>query len=299
VNQRSNIDLIEFLGLPDGRALSTRERNQHRNYSYKDVVMATEVIIQKEITQLKPLQGKVALVTGAAKGIGRAIAIELASRGASVAINFRSSLSEAETLREQLRDTGVSANIYQGDLSDSSEARRVVKDVIDFYKQIDILVNNAAITRDKSIRKLTDVEWLVVINNNLNSAFYTVNAALPGMMERRYGRIVNISSLTAQAGNFGQANYAAAKAGLIGFTKVIALEAARYNITANVVAPGYTATDMLGTIPAEILEQVKAKIPIGRLAKPEEIAKAVAYLVTDGDYVTGQTLSVNGGIFMA
>ncbi len=261
--------------------------------------MATEVIIQKEITQLKPLQGKVALVTGAAKGIGRAIAIELASRGASVAINFRSSLSEAETLREQLRDTGVSANIYQGDLSDSSEARRVVKDVIDFYKQIDILVNNAAITRDKSIRKLTDVEWLVVINNNLNSAFYTVNAALPGMMERRYGRIVNISSLTAQAGNFGQANYAAAKAGLIGFTKVIALEAARYNITANVVAPGYTATDMLGTIPAEILEQVKAKIPIGRLAKPEEIAKAVAYLVTDGDYVTGQTLSVNGGIFMA
>lgn len=299
MNQRSNIDLIEFLGLPDGRAFPTRERNQHRNYSYKDVVMATEVIIQKEITQLKPLQGKVALVTGAAKGIGRAIAIELASRGASVAINFRSSLSEAETLREQLRDTGVSANIYQGDLSDSSEARRVVKDVIDFYKQIDILVNNAAITRDKSIRKLTDVEWLVVINNNLNSAFYTVNAALPGMMERRYGRIVNISSLTAQAGNFGQANYAAAKAGLIGFTKVIALEAARYNITANVVAPGYTATDMLGTIPAEILEQVKAKIPIGRLAKPEEIAKAVAYLVTDGDYVTGQTLSVNGGIFMA
>ena len=260
--------------------------------------MATEVLIQKEITQLKPLQGKVALVTGAARGIGRAIAIELANRGASVAINFRSSLSEAETLREQLRETGISANIYQGDLSSNTEARRVVKDVIDFYKQVDILVNNAAITRDKSLRKLTDAEWVEVINNNLNSAFYTVSAALPGMIERKYGRIINVSSLTAQTGNFGQANYAAAKAGLIGFTKVIALEMARYNITANVVAPGYTATDMLATIPPEILEQVKAKIPISRLAKPEEIAKAVAFLVTDGDYITGQTLSVNGGIFM-
>ena len=260
--------------------------------------MATEVISQKEIAQQKPLRGKVVLVTGAARGIGRAIAIELASRGASVAINFRSSLGEAETLREQLRESGSQATIYQGDLSNSEEARRVVRDVSDFYKQLDILVNNAGITRDKSLRKLTDDDWLTVINNNLNSAFYTVSAALPGMIERKYGRIVNISSLTAQTGNFGQANYAAAKAGLIGFSKVIALEMARYNITANVVAPGYTATDMLATIPTEILDQVKAKIPMSRLAKPEEIAKAVAFLVTDGDYITGQTLSVNGGVFM-
>jgi len=260
--------------------------------------MATDVIIQNEISQQKPLLGKVALVTGAARGIGRAIAVELASRGAAVAINFRSSLSEAENLREQLREAGAQATIYQGDLSNSEEARRVVKDVIDFYKQVDILINNAAITRDKSLRKLTDADWETVINNNLNSAFYTVSAALPGMIERKYGRIVNVSSLTAQTGNFGQANYAAAKAGLIGFSRVIALEMARYNITANVVAPGYTATDMLASIPAEILEQVKAKIPISRLAKPEEIAKAVAFLVTDGDYITGQTLSVNGGIFM-
>jgi NAD(P)-dependent dehydrogenase (short-subunit alcohol dehydrogenase family) len=260
--------------------------------------MATEVLVQQEISATKPLQGKVALVTGAARGIGRAIAVELAKRGASIAISFRSSLSGAESLREELKANGTQATIYQGDLSDNQEARRVVKDVIDFYQHLDILVNNAAITRDKSLRKLTDADWIEVINNDLNSAFYTVSAALPGMIERKYGRIVNISSLTGQTPNFGQANYAAAKAGVIGFTKVIALEMARYNITANVVAPGYTATEMLATIPAEILEQVKAKIPISRLALPEEIAKAVAFLVADGDYMTGQVLAVNGGIYM-
>ena len=135
--------------------------------------MATDVLISKEITQVKPLQGKVALVTGAAKGIGRAIAVELANRGASVAINFRSSLSEAETLREQLREAGAQATIYQGDLSNNNEARKVVKDVIDFYKHLDILVNNAAITRDKSLRKMGDEDWTTVINNDLNSIFFT------------------------------------------------------------------------------------------------------------------------------
>ena len=260
--------------------------------------MATEVLIQKELAQLKPLQGKVALVTGAARGIGRAIAVELANRGAAVAINFRSSLSDAETLREQIREIGAQATIYQADLSRTDEARRLIKDVIEFYQHLDILVNNASITRDKSLRKMGDNDWNEVISNNLNSVFYTVNATLPGMIERKFGRIVNISSMTGQTPNFGQGNYAAAKAGVIGFTKVIALEMARYNITANVVAPGYTATDMLATIPPEILEQVKAKIPISRLAKPEEIAKAVAFLITDGDYITGQVLAVNGGMYM-
>ena len=260
--------------------------------------MATEVLVSKEITQIKPLQGKVALVTGAAKGIGRAIAVELASRGASVAINFRSSLSEAETLREQLRETGAQATIFQGDLAQNGDARRVVKDVIDFYKHLDILVNNAGITRDKSLRKMSDDDWVQVINNNLNAIFFTTSAALPGMIERKWGRIVNISSMTGQTPNFGQANYAAAKSGLVGFTKVVALEMARFNITANVVSPGYTATEMLASIPAEILDQVKAKIPLGRLALPEEIAKAVAFLITDGDYITGQQLAVNGGMYM-
>jgi len=260
--------------------------------------MGTDVLIKREVIQAKSLQGKVALVTGAAKGIGRAIAVELANRGASVAINFRSSLSDAESLREQLREAGAQATIYQGDLSHAEDARRLVKDTIDFYKHLDILVNNAAINRDKSLRKMTDADWVDIINNNLNSAFYTISAALPGMIERKYGRIVNISSMTGQTPNFGQANYAAAKAGLMGFSKVVALEMARYNITCNVVSPGYTATDMLKTIPAEILDQVKTKIPLGRLAEPEDIAKAVAFLVTDGDYITGQQLSVNGGLYM-
>ena len=260
--------------------------------------MATEPLVSKEIVIEKPLQGKVALVTGAAKGIGRAIAVELAKRGASVAINFRSSLSEAETLREQIRDGGAQANIYQADLSHPEDARRLIKDVIDFYQHLDILVNNAAINRDKSLKKMSDADWLDVIHNNLDSAFYTISAALPGMIERKFGRIVNISSMTGQTPNFGQANYAAAKAGLMGFTKVVALEMARYNITCNVVSPGYTATDMLKTIPNEILEQVKTRIPMGRLALPEEIAKAAAFLITDGDYITGQQIAVNGGMYM-
>jgi NAD(P)-dependent dehydrogenase (short-subunit alcohol dehydrogenase family) len=260
--------------------------------------MATEVWIEREISQIRPLQGKVALVTGAARGIGRAIAVELANKGAAVAINFRSSLSDAETLREQLRETGAQATIYQADLCHAEDARRLVKDVTDFYKHVDILVNNAAINRDKSLKKLSDADWVDIINNNLNSAFYTVSAALPGMIERRFGRIVNISSMTGQTPNFGQANYAAAKAGLMGFSKVVALEMARYNITCNVVSPGYTDTDMLKTIPVEILEQVKSKIPMGRLARPEEIAKAVSFLVCDGDYVTGQQIAVNGGMYM-
>src|SRR5579872_5444749 len=201
--------------------------------------MASEGIMRVQNSQIKTHQDKVALVTGAARGIGRAIAVELANRGASVAINFRSSLSGAETLREELREIGVQATIYQGDLSNNEEARRVVKDVIDFYQKVDILVNNAAITCDKSLRKMTDADWVKVIENNLNATFYTISAALAGMIERKYGRIVNISSMTGQTPNFGQANYAAAKAGLFGFTKVVALEMAKYNITANVVSPGY------------------------------------------------------------
>src|SRR5206468_4025077 len=154
--------------------------------------------VQREIIQTKSLEGKVALVTGAARGIGRAIATELARRGAAIAINFRSSFSEAEALREELKAMGGQATIYQGDLSNNTEARRVVKDTLDFYQHLDILVNNAGIARDWSMRKLTDADWIEVININLNAAFYTISAALPGMIERKFGRIVNISSMTGQ-----------------------------------------------------------------------------------------------------
>ena len=158
------------------------------------------------------------------------------------------------------------------------QARALVSDVLDCYRHIDILVNNAGITRDRSVRKMTDEDWAEVIETNLNSVFYCTSAALPAMIDQKYGRIVNIASFSGQAGNFGQANYAASKGGIIAMTKVLALELAKYNITANVIAPGFTETDMLAAVPADVLEQIKQCIPMQRLRDPEEIAKAVAFL---------------------
>ncbi len=178
------------------------------------------------------------------------------------------------------------------------KARALVRQVLETYERLDILVNNAGITRDRSIRKMTDDDWTDVIDTNLNSAFYCTSAAIPAMIEQKFGRIVSVASFVGQAGNFGQANYAASKGGLIAFTKVLALELARYNITANVISPGFTATDMLSGIPLDRLEQIKEKIPMRRLAEPEEIAKAAAFLICDADYVTGQQISVNGGLYM-
>lgn len=246
----------------------------------------------------KPLAGKVALVTGASRGIGRAIALELANRGATIAISFRTGLSGAEVVRTEIEQLGGSSEIFQCDISDKLQARAVVRQVLETYERLDILVNNAGITRDRSIRKMTDDDWTDVIDTNLNSAFYCTSAAIPAMIEQKFGRIVSVASFVGQAGNFGQANYAASKGGLIAFTKVLALELARYNITANVIAPGFTATDMLSGIPLDRLEQIKEKIPMRRLAEPEEIAKAAAYLICDADYVTGQQISVNGGLYM-
>jgi len=262
-----------------------------------------EVIIPapSTVTGLAPrrsLAGKVALITGASRGIGRAIALELANRGATVAIHCRSGLFAAEGVRSEIEEIGGTCAVFQGNVAEHNEARRVVRDVVDVYSKIDILVNNAGITRDRSIRKMTDEDWTEVIDTNLNGAFYCVSAAIPLMMEQNFGRIVSIASFVGQAGNFGQANYAASKGGLIAFTKVIALELAKYNITANVIAPGFTATDMVTAIPADRLEQIKQKIPLRRLAMPEEIAKAAAYLICDGDYITGQQINVNGGVYM-
>ena len=260
--------------------------------------MATETLFEIMIPTLKPLAGKVALVTGASRGIGRAIALELANRGATIAISFRTGLSGAEVVRTEIEQLGGSSEIFQGDISDKQQARTVVRQVLETYERLDILVNNAGITRDRSIRKMTDDDWTDVIDTNLNSAFYCTSAAIPAMIEQKFGRIVSVASFVGQAGNFGQANYAASKGGLVAFTKVLALELARYNITANVIAPGFTATDMMSGIPLDRLEQIKEKIPMRRLAAPEEIAKAAAYLICDADYVTGQQLSVNGGLYM-
>src|SRR6266567_2862826 len=260
--------------------------------------MATATLYEVSVSASKPLAGKVALVTGASRGIGRAIALELANRGAAVAISYRTGLSGAELVRDHIEQMGGSSAMFQGDIADKSQARMLVKNVLETYERLDILVNNAGITRDRSIRKMTDDDWTDVIDTNLNSAFYCTSAAIPAMIEQKFGRIVSVSSFVGQAGNFGQANYAASKGGLIAFTKVLALELAKYNITANVIAPGFTATDMLNGVPLDRLEQLKERIPMHRFAEPEEIAKAAAYLICDGAYITGQQINVNGGLYM-
>ena len=244
------------------------------------------------------LAGKVALVTGAGRGIGRAIALELARRGANVALNFRADAKHAESAADEIRELGVECLLVQGDVAKRGEAARIVKEVLDKWQRLDILVNNAGITRDRSMRKMTDDDWGAVINVNLNGTFYCTSAAVPAMVNQRFGRIINIGSVVGQMGAFGQANYSASKGGIIAFTKTLALEMAKFNITANVIAPGFTSTEMVDAIPEEIAAQIKAKIPLGRFASPEEIAKAASFLAADGDYITGQELNVNGGYHM-
>jgi acetoacetyl-CoA reductase/3-oxoacyl-[acyl-carrier protein] reductase len=244
------------------------------------------------------LVGKVALVTGATRGIGRAIALELVRRGAKVALNFRADVKHAESAADEIRELGGECLLVQGDVAKKGEAARIVKEALAKWQRLDILVNNAGITRDRSMRKMTDEDWSEVIDVNLNGTFYCTSAALPAMINQRFGRIINISSVVGQMGAFGQANYSASKGGIIAFTKTLALEMARFNITANAIAPGFTSTEMVDAIPDEIAAQIRAKIPLGRFATPEEIAKAAAFLAADGDYITGQELNVNGGYHM-
>jgi 3-oxoacyl-(acyl-carrier-protein) reductase len=244
------------------------------------------------------LKGRVALVTGASRGIGRAVAIELANLGANIALNYNHSVDKAEELAAELRQLGVECLLVQGDVSHKGEAQRIVDEVLAAWNRLDIVVNNAGITRDKSLRRMTEEEWDEVISVNLNGTFYCTKAALPAMIDQKFGRIINISSLVGQIGAFGQANYSASKGAVIAFTKTVALEMAKFNITANVIAPGFTSTEMLARVPDETLELIKQKIPLNRFAQPEEIGKAAAFLAADGDYITGQQLNVNGGIYM-
>lgn len=244
------------------------------------------------------LNGRTALVTGAASSIGRAISVALARRGAKVALSFRNSKDKAEALACELRDLGAEPLAIQGDVVNPEEARRVVRTVVDRWQRLDILVNNAGITRDKSLRKGQDDEWADVININMNGTLHCTTAALPIMTEQRFGRIINVSSMMEQTNTLGRANQAADRGGMSEFTRSIALEMAKYNITANTVCPGFTCTELLSQVPETILEQIKAKIPLGRFGLPEEIAKAVVFLAADGDYITGQQLNVNGGMYV-
>jgi acetoacetyl-CoA reductase len=238
------------------------------------------------------LAGRQALVTGAARGIGRAIAKALASEGADIAINYQSSEADARSLADELGKSGSKTLLFQGNVGERATWTEMIGKIKQDWGRLDILVNNAGITRDKTLRKMTDEDWTQVLQTNLNACYFGVSAVMPMMLEQKFGRIINISSFVGQAGNFGQANYAASKGAIIAFTKTAALELAKYNVTCNALAPGFTETSMLAKVPEQVRTQILARIPMGRFGQPDEIAKAV------GDYITGQQINVNGGVYM-
>ena len=243
------------------------------------------------------LNDKVAIVTGGGGALGAGIAQGLAQAGAAVVLaagKLGAARAEANTIVVEVGQ----ALAVACDVADSGSVEAMVAQTIATYGGVDILVNNAAITRDRTFRKLTSDDWRRVIDTNLNSVFYCTHSAVPAMIDQGGGKIINISSIVALSGNIGQTNYTAAKGGLISFTKSLALELARYKILVNCVAPGFIDTDMLSVVPENIRETIIARIPVRRFGKPEEIAKAVRFLCVDGDYVTGQTISVNGGLYM-
>jgi acetoacetyl-CoA reductase/3-oxoacyl-[acyl-carrier protein] reductase len=244
------------------------------------------------------LEGTTALVTGASRGIGRAIALELAREGATVAVNYQSSDAKAQEVCDEIAKLGGKCILAKANLGDPKEARAMVKTVADQFTHLDVLVNNAGITRDKLLPRMTDEDWIEVIQTNLNGMFFCSSAAIPYMTAQSYGRIINISSMNGQTGAVGQANYSASKGGIIAFTRTAALELAKSNITVNVIAPGFTETDMFARVPANLQAQIRGRIPLNRYAQPEEIAKAVIFLVADGDYITGQQININGGAYM-
>jgi acetoacetyl-CoA reductase len=237
---------------------------------------------------------RVAIVTGGIVGIGAATCKALRKSGCEVAATFVSDVTGARRFREE---TGIS--IFQWDVANFEACQKGVAEIVRTLGPVDILVNNAGITRDVTLHKMTPEQWHSVIDIDLGSCFNMCRAVIDSMRERRFGRIVNVGSVNSLAGQFGQTNYAAAKAGMIGFTKALALESAGRGITVNVVAAGYTDTAMVAAVPHEILDKVIARIPVGRLAKPEEIASAVAFLVSDdAAFITGETLCVNGGQYL-
>lgn len=248
-------------------------------------------------TQNKSLEGQVAIVTGGSRGIGAAIAKELAENGVTVAINYQSSEDLANKIVEEIIATGGTACAIQSDVSNAEEAKNLIEEVNERYGKIDILVNNAGVTRDRTLRRMSLEEWNDVININLNSAFHTASAAINYMHEQKSGRIINISSIIGQAGGFGQTNYAASKAGLLGFTKSLALETARTGITVNAVCPGFIETEMVAAMPEEVKNNIIGQVPMQRLGQVKEIAEAVLYLA-NANYVTGQAINVNGGLYM-
>jgi acetoacetyl-CoA reductase len=245
------------------------------------------------------LEGAVVVVTGASRGIGHAIAAELGQAGAKVVVNYVKSKGPAEDLAATLQQSGSPESVaIQADVSDPEQAARLIEETIQRFGRIDVLVNNAGINIDRSMKNLSIEDWSKVIQNDLSGSFYTLKAALPYFMQQKSGKIINISSLNGQVASFGQANYSAAKAGIIGFTRTAALELARSNVTVNAVCPGFIGTEMWDGMPDKVKEAILARIPLGRVGTPQEVARAVRYLIVDGDYITGATLNINGGVFM-
>ena len=245
------------------------------------------------------LANKTALVTGASRGIGRATAIELAKAGAKVAVNYAGNRAAAEEVVAQIQAAGGQAFMVQADVGDAAAVDAMVKSVVEQFGSSDILVNNAGITRDNLIMRMKEEDWDAVIHTNLKGIFNCTKVVTKLMMKQRYGRIVNMTSVVGVMGNAGQSNYAAAKAGVIGFTKSMAKELASRNITVNAVAPGYISTDMTADLPDQAKADLQSQIPLQRLGNPADVASAVLFLVSPGaDYITGQTLHVDGGMVM-
>lgn len=243
-------------------------------------------------------EGRVALVTGGARGIGRATAVRLAKGGARIAINYKGNQAAAEEAKRLVEEAGSTAAIVQGDVSVEADVDRVMKEALAFGGgKLDILINNAGITRDDLLIRMTPEAWDAVIDLNLRGAFLVTRAAMRPMMKARYGRVVNVASIAGVVGNAGQANYAAAKAGLIGFTKVVAREMASRNVTCNAVAPGFVPTDLTNELLDKMKDAILPQIPLGRFGTVEDVANAIAFLVSDdASYITGQVLIVDGGM---
>ncbi|MDR7865403.1 MAG: 3-oxoacyl-[acyl-carrier-protein] reductase [Sporomusaceae bacterium] len=245
------------------------------------------------------LDGKVAIVTGASRGIGRATALRLAQEGAKVVVNYAGNLAAAEKTVDDIKQAGGDAILFQADVADPQAAGELVKAATAAFGRIDILVNNAGITRDNLLVFMKEDDWDAVMNTNLKGVFNCTKAVAKTMIKQRAGRIINLTSVVGIMGNAGQTNYAAAKAGVIGFTKSAAKELAARGITVNAVAPGYITTDMSAAIPEQAKADLAQKIPLSRLGKPEDVADAVLFLASEAaNYITGQTINVDGGMVM-